>query len=282
MARKDGCRSSSAINVWSPRTPEFHTILAVSSRPHTVAPLPRPRTVSKPAQAQSRATTSAGVMSSRYPSARRFTSTLPSARPRGPTRICQGMPIRSAVANFAPGRSSSIVVKRVDALRGQLRIELFAGRIGIGAALLEIEDHDRERRHRLRPFDAGVVVEGLDDGGDQPASGRCHRSPICTGRSTPSGPVTTRLHRFGIFGAEIEDLADLDAARRDPLVGRHRANARGIVLVRGRRIERRSTCRRSACRPATSSKSTSASGHVESRDSRGGKTLRSRRCPPAR
>ena len=38
--------------------------------------------------------------------ARCFNSTLPSARPFGPTRICQGMPMRSAVANFAPGRPS--------------------------------------------------------------------------------------------------------------------------------------------------------------------------------
>src|SRR5262249_24396117 len=70
----------------------------------------KPRKIaSKPHHAQfhaiSRATASVGDDSSRLPSARRFISTLPSARPRGPTRICQGMPIRSAVANFAPDRS---------------------------------------------------------------------------------------------------------------------------------------------------------------------------------
>ena len=36
----------------------------------------------------------------------RFNSTTPSARPLGPTTSCHGRPIRSAVANFAPGRAS--------------------------------------------------------------------------------------------------------------------------------------------------------------------------------
>ncbi len=49
------------------------------------------------------------------------------------------------------------------------------------------------------------------------------------------GTGDQRLHRVGIFGAEIEDLADLDAARVDALVGRHFAlEARGIVDVLGR------------------------------------------------
>ena len=54
--------------------------------------------------APSRWIASSGPISSRLLSARCLTSTLPSASPLGPTMICQGMPMRSAVANFAPGR----------------------------------------------------------------------------------------------------------------------------------------------------------------------------------
>ena len=54
------------------------------------------------------------------------------------------------------------------------------------------------------------------------------------------GAGDQRLHRIGIFGAEIEDLADLDAARIDALVGRHFALVTlGIVDVLGRGIDRR-------------------------------------------
>ena len=96
-----------------------------------------------------------------------MTSTLPSASPRGPTSTCQGTPIRSAVANLAPGPLVEVVIEHVDALGRQRAVELLAGGVGVGAALLEIEDRDLERRHRLRPFDAGLVVERLDDRADQ-------------------------------------------------------------------------------------------------------------------
>ena len=42
----------------------------------------------------------------RSPVARRFSSTVPAAAPRGPTMSCHGCPIRSASANFTPARSS--------------------------------------------------------------------------------------------------------------------------------------------------------------------------------
>src|SRR4029453_10743305 len=60
----------------------------------------------------SRLTASPPVISSRLPSARFLTSTLPSARPFGPTKICQGIPIRSAVANFGPGRGLRLSERR--------------------------------------------------------------------------------------------------------------------------------------------------------------------------
>src|SRR5215207_6927849 len=48
--------------------------------------------------------TAAGGRLWRLPSARRLSSILPSTKPFGPTMTCQGMPIRSVVANFEPGR----------------------------------------------------------------------------------------------------------------------------------------------------------------------------------
>ena len=48
-----------------------------------------------------------------------------------------------------------------------------------------------------------------------------------------------RLHGVGIFGAEIEDLADLDAPCVHPLLGGHLALVtRGIMDVFGRGIDR--------------------------------------------
>ncbi len=59
-----------------------------------------------PVQALSRAVTSPSGRSSRSPVLRRLSSSLPSAKLFGPTITCQGRPIKSALANFAPGRSS--------------------------------------------------------------------------------------------------------------------------------------------------------------------------------
>ncbi len=47
-----------------------------------------------------------------------------------------------------------------------------------------------------------------------------------------------RLHRRGILGAEIEDVADLDAARGDLLVRRQPGEGGRVVLLGGRGIER--------------------------------------------
>ena len=65
---------------------------------------------------------------------------------------------------MAPTILPSSVLGRGGAVPPSERIIL--GGIGIGGALLQIEDGDLERRHRLRPDDAGLVVRGLDDGGD--------------------------------------------------------------------------------------------------------------------
>ena len=51
-----------------------------------------------------------------------------------------------------------IIIEHLDPFGGELAIEPLGGGIGVGGALLEVEDRDLEGRYRLRPFDAGIVV----------------------------------------------------------------------------------------------------------------------------
>src|SRR5215471_2129859 len=60
-----------------------------------------------------------------------------------------------------------IVVEHLDALDTQLAIQAFRCCAGFGIALLEVEDRNAERCNRLRPPDTCVVMESLDDGGDE-------------------------------------------------------------------------------------------------------------------
>ena len=86
-----------------------------------------------------------------------------------------------------------------------------------------------------------------------------------TARSSPSGPATTAPHRLRVLGAEIEDVADLDAARGDAPLLRQRREGGGVVLLVGRRVEARSSARRSARgrrRKSMSSPGTSSSSSV--------------------
>src|SRR5215475_12406561 len=136
------------------------------------------------------------------------------------------------------GALLGVVIEHVDALGRQLAIELLARRISIAGALLQVEDDRPERSDRLRPLDAGVVVTGFDDGADQTGDA----DAIGTAMDRHFGAIgagNQGLHRVGIFGAEIEDLADLDAPRVQLPVGRHLAlEARRIMHVLGCGIDR--------------------------------------------
>ena len=68
--------------------------------------LPPPGGGKSGGHALTRATAASTLSSSFAPCPRRLTSTVPAATPLGPTTTCHGTPIRSAVANFAPPRSS--------------------------------------------------------------------------------------------------------------------------------------------------------------------------------
>ena len=88
------------------------------------------------------------------------------AQPFGPTMICPGRPIRSAVANFAPGRSSVSSTSASLPCAAEPALELFAR--GVAAASpgrrlkISIEGRDGFGRD-----DAGVVMGGLDHRRDE-------------------------------------------------------------------------------------------------------------------
>ena len=130
------------------------------------------------------------------------------------------------------------------------------------AALLEIEDRDLERRHRLRPADAGLVVECLDDGGDQPGRADAVRAHMHRRgrrrRGRPPRPssarnIWCRNRRSGRPRCRAPRSACPAAAWRKR---RHRASPRS-------RHRATSICRRWPASRRRSSKSTSASGHGE-------------------
>ena len=74
-----------------------------------------------------------------------------------------------------------------------------------------------ERGDALGPDDALVVVARLDDRADEARDADAVRAHL--DRDALAGLVDhDGLHRLGIFGAEEEDLADLDAAALDAAV----------------------------------------------------------------
>src|SRR6056297_1547508 len=111
----------------------------------------------------------------------------------------------------------AVVVKRVEAQRLEAVIERLTGCIGFGVSLLEVDDAGMERGHTFGPDDALVVVAGLDDRAQQTADADAVR-PHVHRNAGAVGIGHCRAHRFGILGAEIEDLPHLDAAGGAPAV----------------------------------------------------------------
>ena len=115
---------------------DFHTILAETSRcagkvlGGAQVSLLRHSGARRNDYWASKSTAASMLISSREPSARFFTSTLPSARLRGPTITCHGRPIRSAVANLRARPLVAVVVEHLDPFGGEIAIDLLAGGIG--------------------------------------------------------------------------------------------------------------------------------------------------------
>ena len=125
-----------------------------------------------------------------------------------------------------------IVVQRS---RAEFRVQLLAHGIACRVAALQIQDGGAEWRDGIRPDDAGLVVARLDHRADKPGDAdavaahfRMHRLAVRRGDGG--------AHRLAVFGAEIEDVADLDAAAFAPARWGNLRPRRRIVLFVGRRI----------------------------------------------
>src|SRR5690606_27795170 len=108
-----------------------------------------------------------------------------------------------------------VVVEHLAARFLIARQQLLAGRIAAGVPRLHIDQHDVEGCDRLRPDDAVVVVAGLDDRRYEPGrtdAVRTARHIVFLAVGAGHGGV----HRPRILLAEVEDVPDLDAARREP------------------------------------------------------------------
>ena len=145
------------------------------------------------------------------PVKRSRSSTTPSAQPR-PTTTIQGMPEQLGVLELHPGRCLTVIEQHLDAQP----VQVGGQRNGAGASLrVLVGDHqvDVERRDRRRPAQAQLVVVLLGDDGDQSrhpetvgAHGQPHRFAVLAEHVGGEG--------VGVLAAELEDVADLDAARR--------------------------------------------------------------------
>src|ERR1700691_1084588 len=133
----------------------------------------------------------------------------------GQAALADGDPERDAdqfgVAELDPGPDLPVVHDDVDAGVGQGHVDLLPRLGHRGVVLLGDHHHDLERGHRDRPDDALGVVVDLDDRGHRAldadavaAHERPDRLAVRAGHAD--------LHGLGVLGAELEDVADLDAA----------------------------------------------------------------------
>ena len=118
------------------------------------------------------------------------------------------------VGEHRPGTQAAIVEHDFDAgVATSSSIKLF-GFFAHGRVLVRVDraDRDAPRRHRLRPDDAGGVVVLLDRRGDDAADADAVAAHLHHARL--AGVVEHgRAHRLGVFLAELEHVADFDAAR---------------------------------------------------------------------
>src|SRR5579859_3426390 len=133
----------------------------------------------------------------------------------GQAALADGDPERDAdqfgVAELHARPDRPVVHDDVDSGVGQGHVDLLPRFGHRGVVLLGDHDHDLERGHRDRPDDALGVVVDLDHGGHGAfdadavaAHDRADRLAVRAGHAD--------LHGLGVLGAELEDVADLDAA----------------------------------------------------------------------
>src|SRR3546814_951039 len=129
----------------STRTDTLYPDTTLFRSPEMNIPTAEPASLARAASAES---------SSRSPSPpRRFNSTVPLLRPRGPTTSCQGRPIRSML-ELGAGRLVAVVVEHLDAGGLELAVEPVAVRRAAGFGGAQVAEPDLEARPRTRPPDA--------------------------------------------------------------------------------------------------------------------------------
>ena len=158
-------------------------------------------------------------------SRRPCTSSWPSFRPRSEMTTRCGTPISSQSANIAPGRSprSSSMTSMPSAASSSCSASAAARTVGV-AVVADRAQHHRERRDRVRPDDAARVVVLLDGRAEDARHAdavAAHLHQLRLAGLVEEGGV----HRLAVLGAEVEHMADLDAA----LDGEH-------ALAVGRRV----------------------------------------------
>src|SRR5947209_15535096 len=113
------------------------------------------------------------------------------------------------------GALVAVVVEHLTASPLELVVEAGTGGIGRGIAHLQIGQANMERCDRLRPDDTIIVVARLDDGRGEARGADPVRAHVDRGLSAV-WPIDDCAHRLGILDAEVENMADLDAAGGDP------------------------------------------------------------------
>ena len=130
-----------------------------------------------------------------------------------PTTTIVGTPISSASLNFTPGLTPYAIVEQHPEAGG---LELGGERLGGGAlraALLAGDDEVHVGRCDLAgPAQAEVVEARLGDRGDGARDTPTPYDPMVTVTSLPVSSVHLEPERLGVLAAELEDVADLDAA----------------------------------------------------------------------
>ena len=166
--------------------------------------------------------------SRRSPERRSLSSTMPSARPR-PTTTMVGTPISSASLNFTPGLTPGGGRRAAPSTpwASSARVSSSAVR-GDRLVLAGGDDVHVGRGERAGPDQAELVVVALGDARDGA------RDTDAVGAHDHGAQLAVlvehlEVERLGVLGAELEDVAHLDAAgrlqRRARTTGRRRRRA---------------------------------------------------------
>src|SRR5260221_1058678 len=122
---------------------------------------------------------------------------------------------------FGAGRFVAVVIERLDARIAQFGVQGVGGGDAFGVGRPQIDETDAERRDRFRPDDTLVVVARLDDPADEAREADAVEAHL-DGHGLAVRTGDDGIHRVRVFGAGVEEIAGLDAARSYELIRRQR------------------------------------------------------------